>query len=692
MVLTKLAAMPDSFLQAFLRMMHQIEYSDTPWPAQLCFGTVIGLAKIDAAHDVGHFRPITLFSTLYRTWARLRTKQLLRQMVRFVPPEALGFLPKRETTEVWLVLQAQIEPMLQQDHTYCGLLDDLKRAFNNIGRTQVFLVAKRLGLPAHFLGAWQKFLGCFVRRFDVLGSLGEELTSVSGFPEGCPLSIISTLVVNWSYHVYMKAFSPRVTTFSFADNITLAAREALVVMQAFFALKTICSLFGLDTDDDKTYVWGLHRAERLHHLELGFQCLTDASELGGATTYGASRRNRVLRARGDQLQDRWKKLKTSMAPQLQKYSILPKVFWPQALHGSSNCLISDSYATTLHRAATKALGVSGAGSNPMLRLSLADDMAADPGFYQLQLCISTFCRMLRKSDDLLPMWRTWMHGSDGKALPGPFFRLIYCLSGIGWAVDEPPTVFDHDGRSWNLMLVDSKTLQTLLKDAWLQYVASQVKHKTMSDLHGIAGEVTLKDAPKMSSLDRARLSALHSGAFVSNYEHSKYDSEKTPMCPSCNTEDDREHWLHCPRFQHLRMNTSGWLPDNVELPKCTIHHLLVPRLELLVSWRHLLYAIPDSTQAFCFPLPKNGLHHLFLDGLCAVEAKLIKLYSMHPGAFWMLLLELWLQRAMCRASLSPLIGLSLWLFSLHSLGGPFLHLFVVGLTVHHQRCRAHPEV
>ena len=92
------------------------------------------------------------------------------------------------------------------------------------------------------------------------------------------------LNVNWCYHVYMRAFCPAVIAYSFVDNLTLAAREALAVVQAYFALRTICSLFGLSTDDDKTYVWALHKASRDCLGQLGFPCLSDASELGGAMT------------------------------------------------------------------------------------------------------------------------------------------------------------------------------------------------------------------------------------------------------------------------------------------------------------------------------------------------------------------------------------------------------------------------
>ena len=46
---------------------------------------------------------------------------MISQMAIFMPAEALGFLPHREATEIWLQLQGQIELMLTLDEPFCGL-------------------------------------------------------------------------------------------------------------------------------------------------------------------------------------------------------------------------------------------------------------------------------------------------------------------------------------------------------------------------------------------------------------------------------------------------------------------------------------------------------------------------------------------------------------------------------------------
>lgn len=224
--------------------------------------------------------------------------------------------------------------------------------------------------------------------------------------------------------------------------------------------------------------------------------------------------------------------------------------------------------------------------------------------------------MLRKSSDLKVLWRLRMTGFDGRFLPGPFSRLIQCLSVIGWAILEPPMIQDHEQRVWDLELIDGKTLHSILRDAWFQHVSSCIHRDSMNDLEGLDGYLTLLHAHRLPSLQRSLLSALRSGAFFTAAEHARYDPEKTAFCVHCDCEDDRAHWLQCPRFEQLRQSLPGWLPDVLHLPRCATHHLLVPRLSIAVEWRRSLWALEDRTQIFCSQTPPKTMNHLFMDGAC----------------------------------------------------------------------------
>ena len=250
----------------------------------------------------------------------------------------------------------------------------------------------------------------------------------------------------------MKCFAPAVQAFIFVDNLTLMAREALAVIQGYFAMLSFVALFSLTMDDENTYVWGLTAASRQTLLQLNFPCQF-ASELGASMTYGAKISNRLLKVRGTGMEDNWQKLRRSPALFPQKITVLPRVFWPRALHSSPACVFAEGYLAMLRRAATKALGVNGAGSNPMLRLCLTDNMQTDPGFViafrlcedwqgkRLIFCIDEGCgTAIFRQVDTWPVYKShhmiesdWM-ASSGAALGGGPWSTYLESSSSGWQI------------------------------------------------------------------------------------------------------------------------------------------------------------------------------------------------------------------------------------------------------------------
>ena len=99
---TDLAHMSSSQIHALLSLIQNLE---TAWPDQLLEAFVIALAKQDDSHTAGQFRPIVLLPTIYRCWSSIRSRQLLEQLDGYIHEDAFGFIPGRETMQVWLPLQ-----------------------------------------------------------------------------------------------------------------------------------------------------------------------------------------------------------------------------------------------------------------------------------------------------------------------------------------------------------------------------------------------------------------------------------------------------------------------------------------------------------------------------------------------------------------------------------------------------------
>lgn len=597
----------------------RIELDDLDWPDQLQQGLVLAIAKHDAAHEAGSYRPIVLFSVLYRCWGSLRSRQLLKQIEGHIHSDAFGFLPSREALQSWLQTQASVELAALNGQTLSGIAVDFVKAFNNIRRPQWFALARHVGLPERILKPWHRFLSSFTRRFQVHNHLSDPLTSNVGFAEGDPLSVPAMAVLDWALHVYQSHFAPLTRTLSYVDNIAMVSKFVMNLVWAFFSLCSFLDFWGLIIDVDKSYMWSTQSTARAQLAPLGLRLVEDVSELGGSLTFGASARVRLFLARGAKLEKKWVRLRISKAPLVQKLMCLPSVFWASALHGALGCVFADSHIHQLRKKAVAALGLRVGGGNPLLRLSLAQPPTADPGFYHLRHCIFDFRRICCKTPDLLTMWRHYMTCYHGRKMPGPFFKLVELFSQIGWAITAPPLFTDHDGFEFNLLEIHNKALDGLLLDAWLHFVAAQVQHrKTMTDLTGICAELTLLDRATMTPQDLSRTLALQSGAFISDWSHAKFDQTKKPICSGCLVPNTQRHWFTCPLFGAVRAEmaeTFEWLPG---VPDCVLHHLLVPRSPFELGLKTYFQNLEDLTGHF-HSEPGEGLQNLFSDGSFFLE-------------------------------------------------------------------------
>ena len=608
--------MPLPYVQQLLAFIDDIENGVREWPPQLLEGQVIAIAKKHEAHRPNDFRPIVLLSTIYRCWATLRARQLLRALEPHIHSDALGFLPTREASQAWMLIQSAVEIAQQGHQPLCGVGTDFQKAFNCIRREPLFAAVTQVGFPWRIITPWKSFVNSFTRRFQVMNKVSEAITSDIGFAEGCPLSVVAMVVVDWGLHENQAHFAPGIRCLSFVDNVSFLGAEAQCVALTFFTLRAFLTMWGLTLHLDKTYSWGTTLQSRQHLAQLRLKMVSDVGELGGSLTFTANPKVRLFLKRGQSLMDRWQRLKRSRAPLAQKLMVLPMAFWACALHGALGTIFADLHIGKLRTQAMKALGLQLAGSNPLLRLSLAHPTTVDPGYYQLRTIAFDFRRLCGKSPDILHYWRAYMARYDGKLHPRPFSKLLTVFSSIGWSVDQPPWICDHDGFSHDLLAMPNQLLETLLEDAWFQMVAVQVKHKTMADLSGLDLALTRLDHGQQLPKDLARVRALQSGAFVSTWQHAKYDKTKQPVCQLCMVPDTQKHWLRCPRFAPQR-TTCGLTPRHfLDAPDCVVLHLLAPRAPLTLRLKQYFVSLEDLSKSFMSSKVMNGVNHIFTDGSC----------------------------------------------------------------------------
>ena len=151
-------------------------------------GLVCALDKCNGRTDASAFCP----------WAGVRARQVTQFLASRLPVETYGFLPGRDATEVWFLLETMIESALQTGVGLSGHSCDLIKAFS-------------------------------IRR-----TVGPAIRSTSEFPEGCPLSLAAMLIVNVTFHVYMGALCPQVRHVSYADDLSGNGAQAWGTIQSAF--------------------------------------------------------------------------------------------------------------------------------------------------------------------------------------------------------------------------------------------------------------------------------------------------------------------------------------------------------------------------------------------------------------------------------------------------------------------------
>ena len=399
--------MPICFQEELTAILNECE-EQCYWPKTWLRGFVHSLAKKEGAATANEFRPVIIYSMIYRSWSSLRAKMFLSHLNTMAGEHQLGFLPGHEPTELWLLTQGLLEMGMQQGEHYVGFVSDIKKAFESLPRQPLQWLANHLGLPKKAVSLWFKFLEETERYFVVQGQVSEPITSNSGYPEGCALSCTAMVMAGLSLHRYMEVFSRRALTLSFVDNLELIAKEVWDLQSAIICMQTWTDSWGLELDAAKSFTWATQPGQRSELDQLGWQKETSMKDLGAQMVYGAKKSIAAQKTRLDALNPLWSRLKRCIAPTWQKLRVVVAGFWPKAFYGISNCTLGWGHIKSLRTMMMRSFGWGKAGANAGIRLSILNDMKVDPGYFQAWEVINTFRRLASKQPGLVELWVSYM--------------------------------------------------------------------------------------------------------------------------------------------------------------------------------------------------------------------------------------------------------------------------------------------
>ena len=163
-----LLALPNEFRLDLANLFTAVE-SGADWPQQLCRGHVTCIAKVAQATEATQYRPITLFSLLYRIWGSCRARELLAQLEPFANFDTFGYIKHRSCVDLTYAIMVQVEIALLQGLSCNGVMVGIIRCFNHLSPKPILLLGRKMGLPVPILVAWDNFLRNTRRSFRVQG-------------------------------------------------------------------------------------------------------------------------------------------------------------------------------------------------------------------------------------------------------------------------------------------------------------------------------------------------------------------------------------------------------------------------------------------------------------------------------------------------------------------------------------------
>ena len=231
-------------------------------PIQAITGFVASLEKIQNATKVDQYRPITIFSIVFRNWGSIRSREILKHLAKIAPNTCTGNLPNKRTTDIWYGIQSQIEENYLRGSTMSGAIIDLVKAFNLLPRVPVLTILAHLNVAGPIIRGWANALVHMRRRFQIRQAIGPGIASCTGFAEGDAWSVTAMLAVNLVCHAWCKVRFPSVHLWSYVDNIELTCSSADSAIQSLNGLFEFADLINVQIDADKTFLWSTSANER----------------------------------------------------------------------------------------------------------------------------------------------------------------------------------------------------------------------------------------------------------------------------------------------------------------------------------------------------------------------------------------------------------------------------------------------
>ena len=254
----ELKLLPVQSLDTLACIFRAIE-AGAPWPPSLRQWFLVLLRKDDSqVPKWNQIRPISVSAGLYRLWARLRAKEMLRVLAS----RQTGLIkPNLPTTAIWGMLSDYIDWAVCRRAKPAGLVLDIVKAFNCLHRGLLGQLMNKIGAPPWLWQCWEGALTAMTRRVQIDGHHYQAHLSSTGIPEGDPLSVGGMWAYSYMFGEVVKNFGggdlQTVCPVTYADNWEVWGARLQAIIDLLDPLASFLRTCRLPISVDKCWGWCL---------------------------------------------------------------------------------------------------------------------------------------------------------------------------------------------------------------------------------------------------------------------------------------------------------------------------------------------------------------------------------------------------------------------------------------------------
>jgi hypothetical protein len=422
------------------------------------------------------------------------------------------------------------------------------------------------------------------------------------------------VLINTLIHAYLRCKHPDTVFTTYVDNYELQSDSVSQTTAALQSLQGFCSLLDIQLDAKKTIRWAC-TADGRQQLRDGNETPIEAvRDLGAHMQFNARQTNATVVAKFKQLPTLWHQLARSHAPYQQKLKILRVVAWPRAMYAISTVHLCNSHFVEAPAGAMNALGLTKAGANPQIHLSLTCSPLSDPDFYSIWMTVSQFRRHINPElvDVTLAPSATV---AARKQKPGPGGVLLTRLEFLCWTYVRDGIFQDGEGGTIHIIDTPVQELRQRLCRAWHHMTGRKWEFRQgFEGLKYVSVELS-RPATSLSPDELGFIRVAQNGTFFTHDTLIHSGLVESACCKFCNQEDSvkHRHW----ECAHTAASRSAIPPAVLtaigEFPPCLQEHGWVPEPAEIRRFKQLLSDIPDTLEK-SIAFPPQGHYDFFCDG------------------------------------------------------------------------------